>query len=84
MSSDQGQIIGCLDRLPLTALVAFEYLDGAEEHHYMPLLDDHHETEGVMITTRSILWMRIEREEMLQADVQFESKAQLNLYFGPD
>lgn len=54
---------------------AFKELEGNEEHHYLSLFDNHPKGEGVLIGRRSILKLKIEREEMSWADVWLEAVA---------
>lgn len=50
-------------KLSLTAPPPFEDSKDDENHNYSNLFDDHHKGEGVLISPRSIVTMRVVKEE---------------------
>lgn len=56
--------------LSLNALIPSEITDKEDNHQYLILFDDHPKEEGILVSSRFVLRMRIERGGVvLQADV---------------
>lgn len=55
---------GCKMPLSVEILYAFASIDENEHLIYQTLFEDHHKGEGIIVDTRLILRMRIERAEV--------------------
>lgn len=68
-----------VDKLPMSAPPPFRSTDEEDNHHYLALFDDHlkGDAHGILINPRSIPRMRVEKGELLYADLRFESNIQL-------
>lgn len=64
-----------MSKFPLTTYLVFKYLEGDEEHHYLPLFDDHTEGKSMSLASYAIVGLKIEREDMLWVDIKFETEA---------
>lgn len=52
------------DKLPLNAPPPFKSICEKDNHHYLKLFDDRPKRDGIMISPRSILRMRVEKAEL--------------------
>lgn len=51
-------VLETVDRLPMAIPPVLEDIEGDDKHQYIPVVNDHHEGEGVMMAPHSVLRMR--------------------------